>query len=39
VPKPKKPSQPFNEKEWVERFTKKEDKKKIYEDPNATFKP
>ena len=29
----------FNEKEWLERFTKKEEKKKTYEDPNTTFKP
>lgn len=29
----------INEKEWLERFTKKEEKKKTYEDPNITFKP
>lgn len=29
----------FNEKEWIVRFTKKEDKKRTYEDPNNTFKP
>ena len=28
-----------NEKEWIERFTKKEDKKPKYQDPNTTFKP
>jgi hypothetical protein len=30
---------PLNEKEWVERFTKKEEKKAQYTDPNTTFKP
>ena len=29
----------YNEKEWLERFTKKEEKKKGYQDPNTTFKP
>jgi hypothetical protein len=29
----------LNEKEWVERFTKKDAPKKIYKDPNVTFKP
>jgi hypothetical protein len=29
----------INEKEWIERFTKKEDKKEAYKDPNVTFKP
>lgn len=34
-----KPGKAFNEKEWVERFTKKEEKKNLYTDPNNTFKP
>ncbi len=29
----------LNKTEWLERFTKKEDKKKAYQDPNITFKP
>jgi len=29
----------LTEKEWVERFTKKEEKKKQWVDPNNTFKP
>lgn len=29
----------LNEKEWVDRFTKKEAPKKPYTDPNVTFKP
>jgi hypothetical protein len=29
----------LNEKEWIERMTKKEEKKKDYQDPNNTFKP
>lgn len=29
----------MNEKEWIERFTKREDKKKQYVDPHTTFKP
>ncbi len=37
-PKKQKPST-LNEKEWVERFTKKEEKKKTWQDPNTTFKP
>lgn len=28
-----------NEQEWIDRLTKKEEKKKGYEDPNTTFKP
>jgi hypothetical protein len=28
-----------DEKVWIERLTKKEEKKKVYEDPNTTFKP
>jgi ribosomal protein L25 (general stress protein Ctc) len=35
----KKPSAPVDEKVWIERLTKKEDKKKGYEDPHNTFKP
>lgn len=29
----------MNEQEWIERLTKKEGKKKLYEDSNITFKP
>jgi hypothetical protein len=29
----------LNKDEWIQRFTKKELKKKLYEDPNTTFKP
>ena len=29
----------LNQKEWIERFTKKEEKKKTYLNPNETFKP
>ena len=29
----------LSESEWIERFTKKEEKKHTYDDPNATFKP
>ncbi|CDW84802.1 UNKNOWN [Stylonychia lemnae] len=36
---PKKQKQTFNEHEWLERFTKKEEKKKTYDDPNNTFRP
>ena len=28
-----------DEKVWIERLTKKDEKKKAYEDPNTTFKP
>ncbi len=39
MPIKKRQSQPLDEKAWVERFTKKEDKKPKYHDPNTTFKP
>ena len=35
----KKPKATLNEKEWLERFTKKEEKKATYQDPHTTFKP
>ena len=36
---PKKMKATLTDKEWVERFTKKEEKKKAWVDPNTTFKP